>query len=222
MLLRLFGIFILPLQEVVTAPETNSSAPNRIAMTQTIAALFVETNGVYFGLPDVDPWDSARDARKYDGPHSVVAHPPCERWGNYWSGGPSATRRRLLGDDAGCFASALASVARFGGVLEHPAGSRAWRTFGLPIPPSGGGWVVDGHLWSCSVEQGHYGHTAPKNTWLLASTDVPPMELTWSKSGRRGRVELLSRRQRMATPVAFRDALLMIARECKYASETYP
>ena len=31
-----------------------------------IAALFVETNGCYFGLPDVDPWDEARDARLFD------------------------------------------------------------------------------------------------------------------------------------------------------------
>jgi len=28
-----------------------------------IAALFVEKNGCYFGLPDVDPWDIKRDAR---------------------------------------------------------------------------------------------------------------------------------------------------------------
>ena len=28
-----------------------------------IAALFVETDGCYFGLPGVDPWDVARDAR---------------------------------------------------------------------------------------------------------------------------------------------------------------
>jgi hypothetical protein len=40
-----------------------------------IAALFVETGGSYYGLPDVDPWDKARDARKYAGPHPVVAHP---------------------------------------------------------------------------------------------------------------------------------------------------
>lgn len=34
----------------------------------TVAALFVETGGCYFGLPDVDPWDEARDARLYAGP----------------------------------------------------------------------------------------------------------------------------------------------------------
>ena len=26
-----------------------------------IAALYVETGGAYYGLPDVDPWDEARD-----------------------------------------------------------------------------------------------------------------------------------------------------------------
>lgn len=28
-----------------------------------IAALYVVKGGCYFGLPDVDPWDKARDAR---------------------------------------------------------------------------------------------------------------------------------------------------------------
>lgn len=64
-----------------------------------IAALFVAVGGGYFGLPDVDPWDAERDARLYAGPWPVVAHPPCERWGRYWSGGPSAKVRRELGDD---------------------------------------------------------------------------------------------------------------------------
>lgn len=89
-----------------------------------IAALFVATGGVYFGLPDVDPWDEARDARGYAGPHPVVAHPPCERWGRYWHGGPSVKVRRVKGDDGGCFASALAAVRRWGGVLEHPEASQ--------------------------------------------------------------------------------------------------
>lgn len=51
-----------------------------------IAALYVETDGPYFGLDGVDPWDIRRDARLYTGPHPVVAHPPCARWGRYAKG----------------------------------------------------------------------------------------------------------------------------------------
>lgn len=51
-----------------------------------IAALFVEVDGCYAGLPDVDPWPIERDARQYAGPHPVVAHPPCQRWGRFWHG----------------------------------------------------------------------------------------------------------------------------------------
>ena len=80
-----------------------------------IAALYVAKGGCYFGLEGVDPWDEERDARLYDGPWPVVAHPPCQRWGRYWSGGPKPKVRRELGDDNGCFSAALASVRRFGG-----------------------------------------------------------------------------------------------------------
>jgi hypothetical protein len=96
-----------------------------------IAALFVEKNGIYFGVDGIDPWDESRDARLYDGPYRVIAHPPCARWGMYWSGGPNNTPRKRLGDDGGCFASALHSVRKWGGVIEHPAGSHAWEWFGL-------------------------------------------------------------------------------------------
>lgn len=41
-----------------------------------IAALFVAKDGVYFDVDGVDPWCIERDARKYTGPHPVVAHPP--------------------------------------------------------------------------------------------------------------------------------------------------
>ena len=143
-----------------------------------IAALFVEgpPRGVYQGLPDVDPWDEQRDARLYAGPWPVVAHPPCARWGRYWSGGPSAKVRRVLGDDGGCFASALASVRAWGGVLEHPADSRAWLAHGLLCPVRGGGWVPAGDFagWTCCVEQGHFGHRARKATWLYAVRCILP------------------------------------------------
>lgn len=85
-----------------------------------IAALFVTTGGCYFGLPDVDPWDVTRDARLYAGPHPVVAHPPCQLWVNLAAVNWKRYRRELPawypdGGDGGCFASALASVRRWGG-----------------------------------------------------------------------------------------------------------
>jgi hypothetical protein len=141
----------------------------------------VEHGGVYYGLPGVEPWGlPERDAREYGGPWPVVAHPPCERWGRYATGGPGfrgAVRPRF-GDDDGCFVAALRAVWTFGGVLEHPAGSGAWRHFGLTAPPRGGGWVPSGaviggllHLsgWTCCVDQGRYGHRAQKATWLFAA-----------------------------------------------------
>jgi hypothetical protein len=104
-----------------------------------IAALFVATGGTYYGLDDVDPWDIQRDARLYAGPHPVVAHPPCQLWVNLAAVNWKRYQRELPawyagGDDGGCFASALASVRTWGGVLEHPAGSHAFARHGLPQP----------------------------------------------------------------------------------------
>ena len=73
----------------------------------TVAALFVETDGVYFGLPNVDPWDEQRDARTYRGPYPVVAHPPCQRWGRFWRGSTRKPHQYKLGDDGGCFHGSL-------------------------------------------------------------------------------------------------------------------
>lgn len=119
-----------------------------------IAALYVETNGCYFGLAGVDPWDEARDARTYAGPHPVVAHPPCQRWGKMWFGQPLHISRggakKALGDDGGCFAAALAAVRKFCGILEHPEHSHAWRHFGFNKPSRGGRiWIS----WRCYCRQ---------------------------------------------------------------------
>lgn len=76
-----------------------------------LAALYVETNGCYFGLPGVDPWDINRDARLYQGPWPVVAHPPCERWGRF-SEGSMTKKTEKTGDDGGCFDAALASLQK--------------------------------------------------------------------------------------------------------------
>ncbi len=188
-----------------------------------IAALFVAKGGAYFGLPDVDPWDEARDARLYAGPWPVVAHPPCSAWCQL---APMNARRYGLdvGDDGGCFASALASVRRWGGVLEHPAGTYAWPKFWLPAPERGcwtreffdGGWVTE-------VHQCAYGHRARKATWLYYLGDAAPPLLDWSSpppvatvsymtNHGGGDLPRLTKREAKATPPAFRDLLLAIAR----------
>lgn len=199
-----------------------------------IAALFVETDGCYFGLDGVDPWGVRRDARSYDGMWPVVAHPPRQRWGRYWHGAPSKPHQYKLGDDDGCFASALDTVRHLGGVIEHPAHSHAWAHFGLAKPPTSGGWVRadDQGGWTCHVEQGHYGHLSRKATWLYAHRTSLP-ELRWGPSPQRihpralelhgyekaRRIGMMAMvggkdktRIRNATPPEFRDVLLEIAR----------
>ena len=199
-----------------------------------VAALYVDTDGAYFGVPGVDPWDVAKDARHYPGPSPVVAHPPCQRWGRYWHGAPNKPHRYRMGDDGGCFAAALTAVRNWRGVLEHPAHSHAWAWFGLRAPPAIGGWVAADELggWTCHVEQGHYGHIGRKPTWLYAVGTARP-ELCWGPSAQRIHPVALARhgyakarrigmmamvggkdktRIRNATPEAFRDLLLQIAR----------
>lgn len=203
-------------------------------MSAAVAALFVDERGVYSTFDDVELWGVARDARKYAGPHPVVAHPPCERWGRYWYGGPSCKERKKKGDDDGCFEAAINAVRAWGGVLEHPADSAAWKAFGLIAPPRAGSWIAAGDWvgWTCCVEQGHYGHRARKATWLYAARVELP-SLTWGKSNAqvkfeqgfhsaderrerrdrtRGVVECLSHRERAATPRPFAEVLLAIAR----------
>lgn len=204
-----------------------------------IAALYVETDGAYFGLPGVEPWDEARDARRYTGPHPVVAHPPCQRWGRFWHGSTAKPHQFKKGDDGGCFAAAFASLRRHGGVLEHPADSHAWEAFGLNKPPRSGGWVYAGHgFWTCCVYQGHYGHFSGKPTWLLACgmqrNELP--ELRWGKTEQRIHPVALAKhgyakarrigmmamvggkdktRIRNATPQPFRDLLIGIAQTAR-------
>lgn len=202
-----------------------------------IAALYVQTDGVYANLPHVDLWPEARDARLYNGPWPVVAHPPCKRWGRFYHGSPRKPHQFKLGDDNGCFAAALNAVRRFGGILEHPEASKAWAAFGLNAPPKEGRWIAADFFggWTCCVEQGWYGHIARKPTWLYAfGCDLP--ELRWGAGEQRLDPIVLARhgyayarRQGMvsriggkrkeeirdATPEPFRDLLITIAQTAR-------
>ena len=173
-----------------------------------IAALYIEPDGVYAGQTDIDAWCEMRDARCYDGPYPVVAHPPCQRWGRFWHGSTRKPHQYKLGDDKGCFKAALDALEKFGGVIEHPCDSHAWRCFGIDRPSRNSRWRStaapatephfdartpnphprrSGEWWTCYVEQGHYGHMSRKPTWLLTQ-GIPRArlpELDWSKGAQR-------------------------------------
>lgn len=179
-----------------------------------VAALFVANPGVYFGLPDVDPWDVERDARNYDGPHPVVAHPPCGPWGRM---------AQFCHQDASCGPRAVEQVRKFGGVLEHPKGSRLWDE--CRMAPAGDGpdaWGGSTHF----VNQVAWGHACTKPTWLYvvgvprievarlivesANFDLKPTHKVRNRTA--GNLLQASRQMRSATPVGFRNLLLSIAR----------
>ena len=189
-----------------------------------VAALFVEKGGVYYGLPDVDPWDEERDARVYAGPWPVVAHPPCNHWCQLASVNAARYETFKIGDDGGCFMAALNAVTRFGGVLEHPAYSLAWRHYGL-LKPQRGCWTsaLWGYGYTTEVSQSAYGCPARKRTWLYYVGDDPPA-LDWRDlpgeavigggiySGECVGRRKIEKREESATPPAFRDLLLELAR----------
>lgn len=190
-----------------------------------VAALFVQPDGCYANDPSIDAWPESRDARTYSGCLPVVAHPPCQLWGpmaavNFkrWGG-----EHNRPGNDQGCFASALASVRANRGVLEHPKATRAWAAHGL-TKPTAIGWQPCGEGWVCEVWQSAYGHRANKATWLYFVGEQKPFDLDWSRPqgthqigfqdqrGKAANKPTLYKREANATPPAFKEVLLKLAR----------
>lgn len=139
----------------------------------TVAALFCRDDSIYKKIEGVEVYDEARDARTYDGPWPVVAHPPCRAWGNFAMFAKPAPHERNLAR------LAVGLVREFGGVLEHPFGSKLWKAQSLPEVgkrDAWGGWtlVIDQHWW---------GHRAQKRTKLYivgvepAQIPAPPLKL---------------------------------------------
>jgi hypothetical protein len=210
-----------------------------VTLRTDVSVLYADPRGPYLKLV-ADVWDEARDARLYAGPNPVVAHPPCQRWGRYWSGGPSAATKRILGDDAGCFRAALRDVRTWGGVLEHPEASHAFAHHQIRRPRWRQGWLDahDEYGLVCCVAQGNYGHRARKLTWLYYVGNSKPPELDWSIPAPRSRLDYgfhsaaeratkretvaprvnasrLTARENLVTPLPFAELLLSIAASTK-------
>lgn len=193
-----------------------------------ISALYIDPRGPYPKIPGVDCWDEKLDARKYDGPYPVVAHPPCGPWGRL--------RHLYRGNEHDCAPRAVEQVRRWGGVLEHPAGSLLWdihvvRDIGrMPkpgeLPDVWGGYTIE-------LDQCEWGHVARKRTWLylvgvpreaLEAPPFPGREPTHWVSGGRGRagkkakttpvppgIKVASACQRRRTPPLFAEYLIRLA-----------
>lgn len=195
---------------------------------RSVAALYVDTaRGPYVSLPGVQCWGFAskdgrqidafaatQDARRYAGPHPIVAHPPCGPWGRFWwnyKGGEGARS---------CGLRAVEQVRKWGGVLEHPAHSSLWDAAGMPAPGEGHDHD-DGY--TLEVRQVDWGHPAVKPTWLYIvgadPADIPPVPLPGQPTHvmvrlRRNKNELpeLRKNLRHLTPPRFAAWLVELAR----------
>jgi len=179
------------------------SAAVGVTPFSNVAVLYAREDSIYKSLsPHV--YDIHRDARHYNGPFPVVAHPPCRGWGRLRHFAKPRPDEKALAYHA------VHAVRTWGGVLEHPASSSLWEACELPAPGQRDAWGGFTYV----VDQAWFGHRAPKRTWLyIVGADSLP-EVPFELGQRSGRVELMGTREREATPPAFAFWLLDLADRC--------
>ena len=198
-------------------------------MNSQVAVLYARADSNYRALDGTDVWDAERDARRWPGGAPVVAHPPCRAWGRLRA---FAKPRE---DEKALALHAVECVRRWGGVLEHPAGSTLWAAAGLPKPGEGvdqwGGWTLAApQLW--------WGHRAEKRTWfyvvgadLRQLPQIPfsmalPTRYVVAKTGRRKGMPrwmpAMNTAEREATPPALAAWLVEAARVCRVGVAARP
>ena len=194
-----------------------------------VAALFIDPRGPYPKLEGVDCWDEHRDAKLYRGPHPVIAHPPCGPWGRLKFCSQEGEAIKALGPIA------VDQARTWGGVLEHPRGSKLFAAMGMPrpgeLPDRFGGITIE-------VNQVEWGHVARKPTWLYMvgvrgnepapyPGRAPTHWISGFRSTTRPRtydragsavppgIKVCSAQQRRRTPPLFAEYLVRLARSVK-------
>lgn len=171
-----------------------------------LAVLYARSDSCYFDLVQ-QVFDISRDARTYDENLPVIAHPPCRSWG----------RLRHLAkprpDEKALAFHALEQVRRCGGVLEHPMGSNLWNEALLPrpgcLPDQFGGYTI-------LIDQGWFGHSAPKPTYLYIvglSREMLPFIPTQLHRAEKRTLDL-SPVEREKTPIKLAVWLVRVALRC--------
>ena len=174
-----------------------------------VAVLFARVDSIYKTFPDCDVYDINRNALTWPGGYPVVAHPPCRTCGKLrqFSKAPASEHELAVW--------ATEQVKCWGGVLEHPEGSKLWSYLGLPPP--------------LIVDQFHWGHKARKRTWLYivgvdpGTLDVPfrsgePTHTIGSSLRISGKPDL-PKRERDVTPIAFAQWLVELAKSSNGGSQ---
>ena len=139
-----------------TLDEARKGGPPGIVLSSDglgrVAVLFAREQSHYKTLAGCEVYDAARDARTYDGPWPVVAHPPCRAW--------ATLRHHALPrpDERNLARLAVALVREFGGVLEHPYRTTLWEAQRLPAV--GQRDVFGG--FTLVIDQNWWGHRAQK------------------------------------------------------------
>lgn len=172
----------------------------------------------------VDTYDLNRDARTWPGGNPVVAHPPCRAWGRLRHLAKPEPGEKQLAIDA------VNKVRQWGGVIEHPVGSKLWKEMQLPLDGSCdkyGGFTL-------KVNQSWWGHRAEKATLLYICgclrKNVPLIPINFDaiqytiassikkKSGKRTMMEV-TKKEREATPINFAKWLIEVAACCNKNSQ---
>jgi hypothetical protein len=190
-----------------------------------VAVLFARRDSIYKTMPECDVYDTERNALTYPGGLPVIAHPPCRAWGRLRTfANPHPGEKELA-------LWAVAQVQRWGGVLEHPAGSTLWDAADLP---SIGRTDEHGGI-TLPVLQYWWGHRAEKPTWLyVVGCPRPLMPLIPLKMGeashvvqsrkstRDGGRPHIPKAEREHTPVELARWLVELAIKCTKEERTVP
>ena len=183
-----------------------------------VAVLFARGDSHYKTLAGVEVYDMARDARTYDGPWPVVAHPPCRAWATLRHGAKPRPEERNLAR------LAVALVREFGGVLEHPHRTTLWDAQRLPKVGERDAW--GGH--TLVIDQNWWGHRAQKRTRLYvvgcSPIDVPRMPIwlgeathtvgLWSGRDKATCRPSIAKHEYEHTPPELAEWLVELARRC--------
>lgn len=173
-----------------------------------VTVLFCRKDSIYKNL-GCDVWDIERDARKWEGGKPAIYHPPCRAWGllaNFAKPRPDEKQLAIW---------SIKQIQKFGGVLEHPNGSKLWQEMNLPKGQevdSFGGFTI-------SLNQSWFGHLAEKRTLLyivgIDRIEVPSIPICFNipiyalgKRKKNSKKKELPKSEREKTPVKFAKWLI--------------